>query len=475
MSSPDTRVRALIAAGALALVLTAAVTVASAARTPPTRGLLVQCAKIIAGNTGRGATASPGSADPQVAAELSVFRVPRTAGDTLPAAGNLGRALAGAEATSYDPAASVRLNLGLVKGAPTYAVPATLATPSLPARCSRLPALTALRKAFALKAEATGTGPGVCLISTQVVPAERPVSILPGKRRPNRGRSHTAATAGCESLAVMASYFGAIGAGAVDGGPSVVLVPDGVSAITYAFSGGRQLSARVNGNLVTVPALKTSTVQLGTTNRAKLLQLIAAQIPATVTETDATGAVLATYTRPPSLVPEIADELLMLRRLINVVVNSGSDEVFASCSARTHRCVAAVVSTRCESSHHRCTMTRKIDRYRYVGRRPPRGTTGTTAVPTAPIRARVSGYIARPGKVRLALSGTPHRRAVVIVATACHSLHGAAGSGIDRQPVQVAVPSRTPIATVRRHRSCAVNVLVTSSQRGPIHARLVRG
>jgi hypothetical protein len=411
-----------------------------------------------------------------VAAELSIFRVTRTAADTLPAAGDLGHALARAHATTYDPSASVRVNLGLVKGGPLYAVPATLTAPSLPARCAHLRALAGLRAVFALYAQAAGTGPGVCLITTQLVPAESPVSILPGKRPGKRGKSHTVATANCESLTAMASYLGATGFGLTGTAPSVALVPDGVSSVTYAFSGAPSVTRPVYGNLVTIPGSNASSVHLGTVSRAKLLRRIAALTPATVTETDASGAAVATYTRPTSLVPALANEVLLVSRLLKVVVSSGSQQVFASCSAQTHRCVAAVVSTRCDSRHHRCTMHRTVHRYRYVGRRPPRGTTGTVEVPTGRIRARVSQYVTRPGKVNLVLRGTPHHHADVVVATSCYAgHHGATRSAVDRQPLRVAVPSHSRIATVRRHRTCAVNVLVTSTQPGPIHARLARG
>jgi len=473
MPARAVRIRVVIAAAAITAALVAAATVASAASNPAHHRLIARCVRIITGQANRNASAAPGSANPQVAGELSIFRVARTARDSLPAADGLGHALAAAQATSYDPSASVRLDLGLVKGGPVWAVPASLAAPVLPSRCAQLHGLAALRAAFALRAQAIGSGPGVCLVGVQVIPAVPPVSILPGKRRATHGRSHTVATANCESLAVMASYLGASGAG-LTGGPSIALVPDGVSSVTYTFSGGRQLNARVNGNLVTLPASGSSTLHLRTATRAKLLRVVAADTPATVTETDTSGATVATYTRPPSLVPEIANELLLLRRLVETVI-SGSQQVYAACSARTHRCVAAVVSTSCNARHHRCTMHRALHRYRYVGRRPPRGTTGGVVVPSGRIAARVSRYVARPGRVSLVLGGAPEHRADVVVATTCYSGHGATGSTADRRPLQVAVPSRTRIATVPRHRACAVNVLVTSSQRGPIHARLVRG
>lgn len=97
-------------------------------------------------------------------------------------------------------------------------------------------------------------------------------------------------------------------------------------------------------------------------------------------------------------------------------------------------------------------------------------------VPTGPIRARLNRYVTRPGKLSLALSGAPRHRVVVLVSINCFSgRDGGTSWSLSRQPLQVAVPSRTHLLTVRRHRACGVGALVVSSGHGPIHARLVRG
>ena len=74
-------------------------------------------------------------------------------------------------------------------------------------------------------------------------------------------------------------------------------------------------------------------------------------------------------------------------------------------------------------------MSRRINRYRYVGARPPAGTTGSDTQPTGPIVARVNRVITRPRKLTLVLSGTLHRHVVVLLSVSCFSRNSAAGSG----------------------------------------------
>jgi len=196
-------------------------------------------------------------------------------------------------------------------------------------------------------------------------------------------------------------------------------------------------------------------------------------LPVTVAENGADGTVLATYTRPPSLIRESVREAVLLERLLGGF-STGSTDDYVSCSARTHRCVAVLVSASCNPRRRRCETSRKIVRYRYVTRRPPSGTTGP--VPTGPIRARLNRWVTDPGKLSLALTGAPHHGVNVLVSVNCFSgRNGGTAFGESRPPLQVAVPSRTHVLTVGRHRACGIGVLVVSSQPGPIHARLVRG
>lgn len=470
MWSRAIRVRALVAG--FVAVLVVAVTSVSAAGAAGSGAahtrLLARCARAISGEASGGARAVPGSADPQVAAELSIFRAARTSRDALPAASNLGHALGGAEAATYDPSGAVRLHLGGARAAPLYAVPATLAAPSLPARCAHLPGLAGVRGLLAIRTLETGTGPGVCVVA--VTPAT-PVSVLPGK---SKKAPSGQASAGCESLTVMSSYLGAFGAGLTAGvGTSAVLLPDGISSVTYTLAGGRQATAPVTGNLSSVPSAILGSPRLGEVTRAKLRRLFEARLPVTITESNADGTAVATLTRPADLIGALVREALLLKRLFTAGTTS-EEGAYASCSARTHRCVAAVVTTTCDA-HHQCTIRRRLDRYRYTGRRPPRGTIARADVPTAPIRARLNRYVTHPGKLSLELTGAPHHRVDVLHSVNCFTRHGEGSSGMGGSPLRVAIPSRTSIATVRPHRACDVNVLVTSAGRGPVHARLVRG
>ncbi len=481
MSSRAGRFRALIAVCGAAAWLAA--TAGSAAVAAGTRGtnlrLVTRCAKLLMGEPMPGARAVSGPAAPQVAAELSIFRATRTSADTLPATSDLDQTLAGAQATTYDPSASVRLNLGRTHEGPVYAIPATLAAPPLPARCAHPRSLAGLRVAFALRAEETGTGPGVCVITTHHEPAGPPVSALPGKLPLPGTKARTVATAGCESLTVMSSYLGTLGAGLSAAGVPVALLPDGISSITATLADGHQTTAPVAGNLIAGAAMATSTgtTRLGKVTRARLVRLFDAGIPVTVTEYGPDGTPIATFDRPVSLIPEFVRESLLLLRLVDSSsVTAASTDSYVSCSARTHRCVAVVVSSACDTRRHRCDMTRRIMRYRYMTRRPPRGTTGPVVLPTGRIRARLTRYLVHPGKLSLVLNGTPHHRAEVLVSINCFSHRGGGSvSGTSRPPLRVAVPSRTPVVRVGRHRQCGVGVLVVSSQPGRIQARLARG
>jgi hypothetical protein len=137
--------------------------------------------------------------------------------------------------------------------------------------------------------------------------------------------------------------------------------------------------------------------------------------------------------------------------------------------------VAVIVTTTCDS-HERCRTSRTIHRYRYVTAKPPSGTTGPNTQPTAPIVGRVNQFITRPTKLTLVLSGAPHHQVVVLLSVSCFSRNSEAAAG--GPPLQVAVPSRTPIALPglgRMFHGCDVGALVISNQHGPVHVTVARG
>ena len=133
------------------------------------------------------------------------------------------------------------------------------------------------------------------------------------------------------------------------------------------------------------------------------------------------------------------------------------------------------VTTTCDSKEH-CQTTRTIHRYRYVGARPPAGTTGPDTQPTAPIVARTNRFVTRPRKLALVLSGTAHHDVVVLLSVSCFARNYAVADG--GPPLRLAVPSRTPIALpgpARRFHACDVGALVTSTEHSPIHVTVTRG
>jgi hypothetical protein len=75
------------------------------------------------------------------------------------------------------------------------------------------------------------------------------------------------------------------------------------------------------------------------------------------------------------------------------------------------------------------------------------------------------------------LSGASHRRVGAIVALSCFSHQGESESS-GTPLLNVAVPSRTQL-TIPHHahhlKACTVSALITSTKRGAIHARVVRG
>jgi hypothetical protein len=441
--------------------------------------LLTRCLKAVLGIGGGSATPVAGSADPTLVASLAAFRRTRSAADTLPAAAHLREELAGAGATTYDPSAAVLLTRTGAHAA-VYGVPATISLPVLPAGCGGLPQFAGVGAYLASQADESGSGPGACMISTQLVQSEPSGSSLPGEATPKPTRTLTVAGAVCKSEAVLSGYVGALGDERLGSAHELALIPDGVTAITYTLADGRRLTAPVAGNLVTPPAALSIPPTAHPVTATELGQQLAAHLPTTVTETGAGAYQIASLTRPDSLIADTVGSFSFLRGLLTSSSvfgssSSGTSGAGASCSARTHRCVAVTVTTTCDSHEH-CQTSRTIHRYRYVTAKPPAGTTGPDTQPTAPIVGRVNRFITPPTKLTLVLSGAPHRQVVVLLAVNCFSRNSAASAG--GPPLQVAVPSRTPIALpgrARTFRACDVGALVISSQHGPVHVTVARG
>ncbi len=478
---PSLRVLVPIAvAGLLTLVVALVSSVSppgALARAGAGGALLTRCAKAVLGVGRVPATPVVGSADAQVVSHLAVFRRMRSSADRLPAAAQLREALAGAGATSYDPSVAVLLT-GNVKHEAVYGVPATISLPVLPAGCGSLPQFAGFGAYLASQAEESGSGPGACMISTQLVQSEPSGSSLPGAATPKPSRTLTVAGAVCNSEVVLSGYVGALGNERLGSDHKLALIPDGVAAITYALSDGREFIVPVAGNLATPPAELSLQTPLRNPTAAELGNQLAAHLPTTVTESSTGASPNVTLARPVSLISDTVGSFSFLRRLLSsgpgLSSSSSSSSNGASCSARTHRCVAVTVTTTCDSHEH-CHTSRTIHRYPYVGAKPPAGTTGPNTQPTGPIVARVNRVITRPRKLTLVLSGTPHRHVVVLLSVSCFSHNSAAGSA--EPPLQLAVPSRTPISLpgpARAFHACDVGALVISRQRGLVHATVAR-
>jgi hypothetical protein len=460
------------------MVVTSAPSSGAVARGGGDRALLTRCVKVVLGFAGGSATPVVGSADPALVSSVAVFRRARSTVDTLPAAARLREELAAAGATTYDPSAAVLLTRTGAHAA-VWGVPATISLPVLPAGCGSLPQLAGVGAYLASQADESGSGPGACMISTQLVQSEPSGSFLPGEAAPKPTRTLTVAGAVCKSEAVLSGYVGALGDERLGSAHELALIPDGVTAITYALADGRQLTAPVVGNLVAPPAALSIPPTAHPLTAAVLGQQLAAHLPTTVTETGPGGYPIASLTRPDSLIADIVGSFSFLRGLLapsSISSSSSSTSgTGASCSAGTHRCVAVTVTTTC-NSHERCQTTRTIHRYRYVTAKPPAGTTGPDTQPTAPIVGRVNRFITRPAKLTLVLSGAPHHQVGVLLSVHCFSRNLA--SIVGAPPLQVAVPSRTPIALpgpARTLHACDVGALVTSSQHGPVHVTVAHG
>jgi hypothetical protein len=143
-----------------------------------------------------------------------------------------------------------------------------------------------------------------------------------------------------------------------------------------------------------------------------------------------------------------------------------------SCSAHTHRCAAVTVTTRC-SGFRDCRITRSIQRYRYVGARPPVGTARLNPMLTAPVVGAASGIVRRPKKLVLVLSGAPHRRVEVLLSGPfCVSNTSAAISGAPNRELAVPSRSRIPFPHASSFLACQVGALVLSRQPGTVHVTI---
>ncbi len=487
MSSRFVRVFASVTVAGLAMLVAVcgAAPAGAAAGGRVDRALLTRCVKAVLG-LGGAATPVVGSADPTVVSSVGVFRRARSAPDVLPAAADLRGYLAAAGASTYDPSLSVRLTRTGASAA-VYGVPATISLPALPDRCGDLPQFAGVGAYLAAQADETGSGPGVCLISTQLVQSSPPDLSLPGLPVPKPTETLTVAGAACESDAVLSGYVGTLANDRLGSPRELALIPDGVIAVTYTLADGRQFTVPVAGNLVTPPAALSIPGSALPVSATQLAQQLAAHLPVRVTETGAGAYAIASLTRPGSMIADAVGSVSFLRGLYTSSSSTSSSSVGTSgssvgtsgtgawCSARTHRCVAVTVTTTC-GSDERCRMSRKIYRYRYLTARPPEGTTGPDTQPTAPIVGSTNRFITRPGRLTLVLSGAPHQQVTVMWSVACYARNSAA-SGVG-PPLQVAVPSRTPIelpGPARTFNGCDVDALVISSQPGPVHVTVASG
>ena len=430
-----------------------------------------RCVANLLGFSRKPARPVQGSADLQLAVRFALFRGTRSAADVLPAASHMRQELAAAGAVSYDPSAAVRVAHTGAHAA-VYAIPATISPPQVSSACRAALGAAAVAGYQALQSQETGSGAGVCLVSTAVSPQFESGGPLPGAPEPLG-----VVAADCQSESLLAGYVGSLGEPT---GSDVqrALVPDGVGQISYALADGRSFTVPVARNVAVVPPDLSGPLTTPHSTAAGLGRLLAAQLPTTVTEAGTGGTPSVVLTRPTALIPDVANGLLATGRLLGrfgVLGGSSTSGGGASCSARTHRCVAVTVTTNC-TSNDRCQTTRTIHRYRYVGTKPPRGTTGPDTQPTAPIVGRTNRLVRRPGKLSLVLSGTAHRHVGVLLSLSCFSKHSSSSAG--GLPLSVTVPSRTPIALPGRasaFTACDVGALVISHQRGPVHVTVARG
>jgi hypothetical protein len=472
----------LVAAGglvALAVVVVGAASSSGAgAGVRPGKALTTRCLRAVFGIGLPGAKPVAGSADPHVLSQFAVFRRPQSATDALPAIAHLGQALASDGATTYDPSRAVVLMHTSGHGA-VYAVPSTVALPTLPAGCSGLPHFAGANAYLAMKALEIGSGAGVCLFSTRLIQSLSSRPPLPGITPPRPKKILVAGARMCESDALLSGYIGALGGALDPPRPRIALVPDGVASITYTRASGRTFTVPVAGNLATLPASLSSQTVAPYKNAGQFSRQLAAYFPTEVSESGPNAYPIASLPRPTALIPDIVAGVSFARHLLLTSIvsgGSGSGDESVSCSARTHRCVAVTISTSC-NSHDRCRISRTIQRYRYQGRNPPQGTSGPVGPLIAPIVAHTSRFFNRPKKLTLVLTGASPARVNVILTVNCVGRNGGNGTG-GGPTLQRAVPSRTPIAlpgAARFFNACDVAALVTSTHHVSVHVTIERG
>jgi hypothetical protein len=453
------RRRAVIAL--LTVMLTVAAAAAgSAAATPaaqPTHlGLLTRCLGAVAGLGKAPARPVTGSADPGLVATVGLLRRPRTTADAIPATKRVAQVLGAGGASTYDPSATIRVS-DSADGTVVYAIPATVGSRPLPARCATLPHASAIADVAAFDAGLTGSGPGVCLLAIAAPGASPGAAALP-------------VGAPCESAAVVAGYLGAIGVTPAE--TRQAIVPDGITAIDYTLADGRQASVPVVDNRASPPFNARLKLQATT---AQVRASFSANLPPTATELGPAGTPVATLTRPPGLFHQAVTGFSYLEKLLSAsatVTSSGSAGSQTSCDAKTHRCVTVTISSTCPNSGP-CHLGRRIHRFRSM--RAAQGSGHVNPLLLAPIRTRVDREIRHPHKVFLVLTGAPQRRVGALVSVTCRSPAGASGEALGPLKV-VSVPGRTPVSlpgSAGKSVGCSVDAFVTSSQPGAIHARLV--
>ena len=434
----------------------------------------VSCVQRLLGFTLPPAAGTAG-ADPSVVTQLAILRRPRTASDTLPKVADLASTLALEGATSFDPSHSVRIQPRGRHGG-LFLVPATIVAPTVPAGCAELTKIPGFAAYIAGKADARGSGPGVCLLPIGLVNPPPPPGAfpLPGEATP-KPRLGFVGLVRCESLAVMGGYLGAISGG---GTPTPIL--DGVSTITYTGADGTQATSAVSDNLISVPQAFADFFPTGLTDSPTAAQ-IAARLPTTVTETGPDGATVASLSRPSTFAADLAEGIVFVANLLKTSngsagPSSGSSIPGIACSARTHRCLAVQITTTC-TQRLRCHTTRRLIRYRYVTRRPPATSSARVHALLAPIVGRLDAVIRHPGhRVRLILSGTRQHDAVLLESVTCQSRHGATATASSQGGppyLHARVPSSRTVS-LPGGQVCAVGALVLSRHPGAVHVRIRR-
>jgi hypothetical protein len=296
---------------------------------PRERSVLPHESRVAECHPGYGAPAA-GSADPGLESEVTLLRRPRTTTDALPAGKQIGEVLGGAGVQTYDPSATIRVTSSSGDKA-VFAVPATLSSLTLPADCKGDPRLAGLGAEVALRNEEVGSGPGLCLLSVQPAPHGLPIFPGPG---PSPAPALMPAAVDCESTPVLAGYVGALGDPLTAGAPDLVLIPGGITAITYTFADGHQSTVPVSGNLasITHPAVSG---KLRNPTLAQLRRQLDARLPTTVTELSADGAPVATLPRPRTLIADSIASFAFFKKELNAA--SGSVGTFTATPATSPR------------------------------------------------------------------------------------------------------------------------------------------